>query len=198
LDDPVISDEGGYCLTDFEAQAGVDEVQLIWAHSGAPLSNLYRSDNDGVSYRAVAQTASTDPSYLDSGLISGASYQYAVKEVDDNNVEVCQSPILHITPKVRNGNKTPGFVSTPVADAQVGQVYQYDADATDLQGDPIHYSLSVSPQGMVIDSETGVVTWTPEADQTGDFVVTIRAVDDSGLFDQQGYWLNVTNSTSSN
>ena len=198
LDDPDINDEGGFCLTDFEAQAGVDEVQLIWAHSGAPLYNLYRSDDGGVSYHAIAQIVSTDPSYLDSGLVSGSSYQYALKEVDGDGFEVCQSPILYITPKVRVGNKTPGFTSVPVADAQVGQLYQYDVDATDLQGDPIRYSLSVYPAGMVIDSQTGVITWTPEPNQTGDFVVRVRAVDDSGLFDQQGYWLTVTNPPPSN
>jgi hypothetical protein len=198
LDDPVITDEGGFCLTDFEAQAEVDEVQLIWAHSGAPLYHLYRSDDEGASYHAIAQIASTDPSYLDSGLTSGSSYQYAVKEVDDDGFEVCQSPILYITPKVRVGNKTPGFTSVPVADAQVGQLYRYDVDGIDQQDDPLRYSLSVYPAGMVIDSETGLITWTPETNQTGDFVVRVRVVDDSGMFDQQGYLLSVTDAPASN
>jgi hypothetical protein len=176
----------------------VDEVQLVWAHSGAPLYNLYRSDDGGVSYQAIAQIASTDPSYLDAGLTPGANYQSAAKEVDDDGFEVCQSPILYITPKERVGNITPGFTSVPVTEAQVGQLYQYDVEGTDRQGDPLHYALSVYPAGMVIDSETGVLSWTPEADQVGDFVVTVRVVDDSGLFDQQGYWLSVTNAPAPN
>ncbi|MES9854114.1 MAG: putative Ig domain-containing protein [Candidatus Thiodiazotropha sp. L084R] len=181
-----------YCLTDLEAVTTDTEVKLIWAHSGAFSYKVYRSDDDGISFNLLTQIMSTDPSYLDSGLSSNASYQYVVKEVDNSGAAICQSPVLYLTPKLRINNKPPVFITTPSIEAITEQFYQYDADAIDLQGDVIHYSLSVSPAGMTIDSETGLVTWTPQLDQLGVYTVTVRAVDDGGMYDQQGYSLSVT------
>ncbi|MES9863929.1 MAG: putative Ig domain-containing protein, partial [Candidatus Thiodiazotropha sp. LLP2] len=192
------SNSGNYCLTDLEAETTDTEVKLIWAHSGAPMYYVYRSDDDGVSFILLSQMISTDPSYLDSGVTSYANYQYVVKEIDDNGAAICQSPVLYLTPKLRIGNKPPVFITTPSIEAITGQSYQYDADAIDLQGDAIHYSLSVSPAGMTIDSETGLVTWIPQLDQLGVYTVTVRAVDDGGMYDQQGYSLSVTEGTSIN
>ncbi|MBT3011097.1 MAG: putative Ig domain-containing protein [Candidatus Thiodiazotropha sp. (ex Lucina pensylvanica)] len=192
----IVTDGSDYCLTDFNANASVSEVQLRWVYSGAPQYNVYRSIDDGVSYQSIVQITSSDTHYLDSGLISGASYRYAVKEVNSNGVEVCQSPVVHVTPKERSDNKPPVFTSTPLLTAEVGVVYHYDVDAIDRQGDPVRYSLKSFPAGMSIDSESGLITWTPP--QTGEYKVTVRAVDDAGLYDQQTYMLNVSEASTVN
>ncbi|MEW8008613.1 MAG: putative Ig domain-containing protein [Candidatus Thiodiazotropha endolucinida] len=192
----IVTDGSDYCLTDFNANASVSEVQLRWVYSGAPQYNVYRSIDDGVSYQSIVQITSSDTHYLDSGLISGASYRYAVKEVNSNGVEVCQSPVVHVTPKERTDNKPPVFTSTPLLTAEVGVVYHYDVDAIDRQGDPVRYSLKSFPAGMSIDSESGLITWTPP--QTGEYKVTVRAVDDAGLYDQQTYMLNVSEASTVN
>lgn len=194
--EPIVTDGSDYCLTDFNAYATVSEVQLRWAYSGAPQYNVYRSVDDGVSYQSIVQITSSDTSYLDSSLISGASYRYAVKEVDSNGLEICQSPVVHVTLKERSGNKPPVFISTPVLVAQASVVYHYDVDAIDKQDDPVRYSLKSFPAGMSIDSESGIITWIPV--QTGDYSVTVRAIDDSGLYDQQGYMLNVSEGSNTN
>ncbi|MEW8539447.1 MAG: putative Ig domain-containing protein [Candidatus Thiodiazotropha endolucinida] len=194
--EPIVTDGSDYCLTDFNANASVSEVQLRWVYSGAPQYNVYRSIDDGVSYQSIVQITSSDTHYLDSGLISGASYRYAVKEVNSNGVEVCQSPVVHVTPKERSDNKPPVFTSTPLLTAEVGVVYHYDVDAIDRQGDPVRYSLKSFPAGMSIDSESGLITWTPP--QTGEYKVTVRAVDDAGLYDQQTYMLNVSEASTIN
>ncbi|MCU7866589.1 MAG: Ig domain-containing protein, partial [Candidatus Thiodiazotropha sp. (ex Lucinoma borealis)] len=192
----IVTDGSDYCLTDFNAYATVNEVQLRWTYSGAPQYNVYRSVDDGISYQLIVQITSSDTSYLDSGLISGVRYRYAVKEVGSNGLELCQSPVVHVTPKERSGNKPPVFISTPVLAAQVGEVYHYDVEAIDRQDDPVRYSLKSFPAGMSIDGESGVITWIPV--QTGDYSVTVRAVDDSGLYDQQGYMLNVSEGSNTN
>ncbi|MEW8622631.1 MAG: putative Ig domain-containing protein, partial [Candidatus Thiodiazotropha endolucinida] len=194
--EPIVTDGSDYCLTDFNANAMVNEVQLNWVYSGAPQYNVYRSNDDGVSYQLIVQIASSDTHYLDSGLISGASYRYAVKEVNSNGVEVCQSPVVHVTPKERSDNKPPVFISSPVLTAEVGVVYHYNVEAIDRQGDPVRYSLKSFPAGMSIDSESGLITWTPA--QTGEYKVTVRAVDDAGLYDQQTYMLNVSEASTIN
>ncbi|MCU7858750.1 MAG: tandem-95 repeat protein, partial [Candidatus Thiodiazotropha sp. (ex Lucinoma kastoroae)] len=194
--EPIVTEGSDYCLTDFNAYATVSEVQLRWAYSGAPQYNVYRSVDDGVSYQSIVQITSSDTSYLDSGLITGARYRYAVKEVDSNGLEVCQSPVVHVTPKERSGNKPPVFISTPVLVAQASVVYHYDVDAIDRQDDPIRYSLKSFPAGMRIDSESGVITWIPV--QSGEYSVKVRAVDDSGMYDQQGYMLSVSEGSNTN
>ena len=65
------------------------------------------------------------------------------------------------------------FVSQPVLVAQVGQLYEYHAQAISQRGDPITYELRHSPSGMTIHPQTGLVLWTPA--QTGTFRVRIRA-----------------------
>ncbi|MBP0011145.1 Ig-like domain-containing protein, partial [Roseofilum sp. Belize Diploria] len=59
-------------------------------------------------------------------------------------------------------NRPPLFVSTPEVDAWINQIYQYDADAVDPDGDNLSYRILFGPEGMTINPETGEVTWTPE------------------------------------
>jgi hypothetical protein len=75
--------------------------------------------------------------------------------------------------------------------ATVGQVYLYDVEAS---GDPApSFSLTASPPGMVIDSNTGLIQWTPTA--SGDFPVTVVATNPAGS-DSQSFTLTVSQPTS--
>ncbi len=70
-----------------------------------------------------------------------------------------------------NDQVAPAFTSTPDTQAVVNAPYSYQAVAT---GQPAPaFSLTTFPTGMVIDSITGVITWTPNA--LGNFAVTIVA-----------------------
>ena len=70
----------------------------------------------------------------------------------------------------------PVFTSTPPTTALVGESFQYQAVAVDSDGSPITYSLG-TPQGgsssggplagMQINSQTGLLTWTPAAQRSG-------------------------------
>src|SRR5205085_8347530 len=54
------------------------------------------------------------------------------------------------------------LAATGFAAPATGQ-YAYDADATDVDGDTLTYSLGTAPSGATIDPATGVVRWTPHA-----------------------------------
>ena len=86
-------------------------------------------------------------------------------------------------------SQPPQITSTEVDTAVVGQVYNYDVDATDPDGDVITYSLQIAPAGMSIDSATGLISWIPTAGQLGVNAVTVRASDIT-LYQEQSY--NVT------
>ncbi|RME55689.1 MAG: hypothetical protein D6795_02625, partial [Deltaproteobacteria bacterium] len=59
--------------------------------------------------------------------------------------------------------EAPVIVSDPPLTATVGVTYTYDAEATGTE--PLTWSLLTAPEGMTVDSATGLVTWTPTPDQ---------------------------------
>ncbi|MFQ5885304.1 MAG: OmpL47-type beta-barrel domain-containing protein, partial [Thermoplasmata archaeon] len=87
-------------------------------------------------------------------------------------------------------NSPPRFSSNPEETAKVGEVYSYHAQALDDDDDILSYTLIELPYGMTIDSNTGMVTWTPTSDQAGENRVTI-VVSDGEDADQQTFFIMV-------
>ncbi|WP_414529508.1 Ig-like domain-containing protein [Nodularia chucula] len=58
-------------------------------------------------------------------------------------------------------NQDPIIISTPIIEAVVGQPYEYLVRANDPDGDPLTFSLNQAPEGMVIDPQTGRISYTP-------------------------------------
>jgi hypothetical protein len=85
------------------------------------------------------------------------------------------------TATVRLVNHPPQFISNPILDATEGQNYSYQAQAVDVDNQRITYSLSFGPVGMVINATTGLVTWRPTAQQTGNQRVEVLA-DNGNIF----------------
>jgi hypothetical protein len=92
-------------------------------------------------------------------------------------------------------NRAPEITSTPVLFARPnGGNYRYGVQATDPDEDtPLRFELIESPQGMAIDSETGVITWTtlPGSQSVGTHGVSVRVVDPFGLHATQRFQLEV-------
>ena len=82
-----------------------------------------------------------------------------------------------VTVTVAPPNHDPQITSTAVTTGTVGVAYRYQVVATDQDGDPLTYGLSVFPAAMAI-SSTGLVTWTPGS--SGTFAVTVRVTDGRG------------------
>lgn len=95
---------------------------------------------------------------------------------------------------VRSANLAPQFTSTPIATANVGTAYRYNAIAVDSE-DEINYSLSAAPSGMLIDTRSGAITYQPIPAQIGNQTVTVRATDARGLLASQTYTLIVSDDT---
>jgi hypothetical protein len=89
-------------------------------------------------------------------------------------------------------NAAPTITSTPVTTGAVGQIYTYDVNATDPDGDVLTYSLVIAPAGMTINATTGLISWTPTAGQAGPNNVTVRATDPGALFAEQSFTIAVT------
>ena len=85
-------------------------------------------------------------------------------------------------------NSSPVIESDPVTTAKEGAVYTYDVEATDPNGDTLTYSLITSPTGMTINSNSGVISWTPAA--AGSFDVTVE-VSDNKKSETQSFTITV-------
>jgi RHS repeat-associated protein len=77
-------------------------------------------------------------------------------------------------------NHAPEIASAPVTAATVGQLYSYAVTATDPDSDPLSYSLTASPAGMIIDPLSGLIHWTPGPADAGTRPVTVKVADGRG------------------
>ena len=75
------------------------------------------------------------------------------------------------------------------------EVYRYDADATDPDGDDLDYRVVDGPGGLFIDSSTGEAIWAASPDQVGQHTVTLEANDGRGGIATQQFIIDVQPST---
>jgi len=87
----------------------------------------------------------------------------------------------------------PYITSTPVTDAVENQLYQYDVEAQDPENDTITYDLTEQPDGMTINTQSGLIEWTPSFDKQGEHNVTVE-ITDGWSYDNQSYTIIVENS----
>ncbi len=116
--------------------------------------------------------------------------------VNDTHVNTDKADTVFITVTVPPPvNNPPVFTSSPSLTATVGSLYTYDANATDLDNNTLTYSLSVFPTGMTIAPDTGLINWTPAANQTGDQSVTVLVSDGQATVSQNFPTITVTPAT---
>lgn len=88
-------------------------------------------------------------------------------------------------------NRAPTITTEAVRQAQAGALYRYDVDASDPDGDTLAWSLTLAPAGMTIDGATGVISWTPLAEQAGLRSALVRVEDGRGGVAHQGLAIEV-------
>jgi fibro-slime domain-containing protein/RHS repeat-associated protein len=71
------------------------------------------------------------------------------------------------------------------------QQYKYQVQAVDADNEQLVYSLLTAPQGMQINSATGLITWNPGISQVGPHDVVVKVADQRGGFDTQSFTVTV-------
>jgi len=98
---------------------------------------------------------------------------------------------------VANLNDEPYITSVPsITSAEEGTPYSGTVAANDLDlnyGDILSFSLTTAPTGMIIDSTTGIIYWTPAYNQVGNNPVTVRVTDLFGASDSASFTMTVAN-----
>ena len=93
-------------------------------------------------------------------------------------------------------NQAPQIESRQIHGASADKLYTIDFNAEDPDGDPYLWSLASRPDGMIIDPLTGLVLWTPTADDVGVHEVIVRAMDYLGESSTFRYLLPVRGTAS--
>lgn len=83
-----------------------------------------------------------------------------------------------------SGNHVPQIAPIPSPQYATATVaYAYDVDATDSDGDTLEFALSVFPEGMMISTSTGAISWMPSSTQatTTPYTVTVSVSDGTAV-----------------
>jgi len=90
-------------------------------------------------------------------------------------------------------NNDPIITSNPVLSGKVDRLYTYDVDAFDIDNDKLTYLLKISPKGMSINKDNGLISWVPNKE--GNYNVVVRVFDSKNGFAQQSFTINVKKET---
>ena len=154
-------------------------------------------DDDELTYELIGDDhgATFDPVtaelvWTPPGTPLGAEYDFTLRVTDGRGGEDIQTWTVTVDSE-STGNNDPVLADVDPIDAEVSRPLAVYLDGSDVDGDALRYQLIHSPadgyevvDGMDIDSQTGVFTWTPPAfltDQT--ITVLARATDGRGGYD---------------
>ena len=163
---------------------------IAWPRiEGALQYEVYRAHEDDPSkFEMIASLPGSMVMYTDSGL-SDATYLYAVGALVEGQWSFSHVRSVHpflVWPKL---NYAPVIYSSPVGCGTVGVEYTSDVNASDPYRDELTYILLSPPQGMAIDAQSGLITWTPLS--IGDYEIVVKARDGKGLYDVQTFIIEV-------
>ncbi len=162
--------------------------------TGSPNTNFVAgktqiSFGTGITVNSVAVSSPTE---LIATITIPAAVAPSVRTVQMSSAQLAVLPGAFTVAAASPTNSNPTITSAPITIAAEGQSYSYDVNATDPDaGDTLTYSLIQPPAGMSIDPGTGLITWTPTADQTGPIAVTVRVNDSTTGAAQQAFEINV-------
>jgi RHS repeat-associated protein len=90
-------------------------------------------------------------------------------------------------------NTPPSILSRPRVSTSIGSPYAYLPTARELDGDPLSWSLTTKLDGMSIEPGTGLITWSPTAQQLGNQRVVLAVSDGHGGIATQDFTIAVSN-----
>jgi len=126
------------------------------------------------------------------GIINGTPQNQDVRDcfvmitVFDNNGS---SDSIEFTLTIENTNDKPMITSIPITNAEVGIQYTYDVEAFDDDllipvGEVLTFSLDEYPEGMTINSTSGLIQWTPTDLAETNTTVIVNLTDDDEFVSQ--------------
>lgn len=165
---PVFSDLSDQSVKEVEiltfklTAADPDKQIVSVSHSELPV---------GAKYDIKTGVFSWKPTYDQSG-----SYPITFTATDPENATATKN----VTITVINVNRAPTLEKIAAIKGKENEEISLQLTAKDPDNDKLVYSTTDAPRGVNVNSETGVVTWTPGYDQSGKYTVTFVVTDPEG------------------
>jgi hypothetical protein len=105
---------------------------------------------------------------------AAGSYYYRLCAFNGGGISLF-SPLEAVDTRGGKANLPPQILSVPQTVVFQGVPFEYAVSAFDPDGDPLTYSLSLRPAGMLINPQTGLLTWLPAS--SGRYVVSLTVSD---------------------
>lgn len=139
--------------------------------------------------------------FADSGLANNTVYWYNVRWLNAAGVESAlgtEGSAMPI-PRTQRGDTAPTITSVPATQGRTGLEYRYQIVASDPDaGDTKTFELSAPPAGMSIGASTGLIVWTPQANQAGSHRVMTSVRDSRNRIASQHFNVFVETQTINN
>ncbi len=135
--------------------------------AGSQITYRAKQLPEGAKFDAQNATFSWTPGYDQAG-------NYTVIFVADDGEAETTLPV-QIT--VVNVNRSPVLNAPKEQTVEAGHSVQLAFKGNDPDGDKLTYSAKKLPRGATLDSNTGMVNWTPANDQSGTFTITVTVSD---------------------
>ena len=87
-------------------------------------------------------------------------------------------------------NAAPELVSIGTKTIEEGKLFTFEASASDADGDPLRFALTLAPEGASI-TRNGNFTWTPTEQQDGVHNATVTVTDRFGATDSETFEITV-------
>ncbi|MGI6258923.1 MAG: putative Ig domain-containing protein [Anaerolineaceae bacterium] len=119
-------------------------------------------------------------------------YTFTVQVCDNFEPAACDSQEVTLT--VSEVNSTP--VISPIGNLSVLEMelmsHQIEVNDPDLPANDLTYELLYGPEGLSLDIDTGIITWTPtEAQGFGVYSVKVKVCDEEPLCDEDTFTITV-------
>jgi hypothetical protein len=129
------------------------------------------------------------------GVTSSGTVAFVVWDVLVPNPTIDLPAIQEFIVDVIPVNDPPEIVSVPLSNAIEDTEYIYQVEVVDIDNDVFYFTLIEAPEGMGINQNTGLLSWTPEEGILTSGNVSIIAsdgLDEGMLYDIQNFAISVT------
>jgi len=134
----------------------------------------------------------TDATLSNAHFKRGDKISYRLSVSDDESEEI----VVHSN-TISILNSSPSITSQPSGHME-GFLYEYAVSAEDPDGDQLEFKLSSAPEGMTIDSSTGMIRWkVGEKQREGSYEFKVIVSDSEGAVAIQPITLNVSSQVNS-
>ena len=205
LDLNALTDVTGSLQVDFQRTSFNSEDAVLF--TDIQVTSLVSQPIDGPFVLVVHSLTSPNVAVVDADGVTAEGDRFYLLEssADENSIRLGDDPLektlRFFNPEreqfvfdftiLAQPNTAPEFVSDPNSEGEAGVAYQYEAEATDRDNDELTYQLMAGPSGLSVDSETGLVNWTPETEDIGTHSVIVEVADGRGGKDMQQYNIEI-------